>query len=154
VKSIPQVRCPHCGSERNETEPRCLNQACRARHPDFGPDPAPMGEGAEAVRRWMDHPEVGDVFIFARECMGNPPGTRAVCYEVYRLGTRPGFSFIFANGAYDGFSPGDLDLFGGTFVEPDALEHGYTFTNVGVLAQDYHRGVFDRALHLNRGIRS
>lgn len=92
-------------------------------------------------------PRVGDVYIFARECMGNPPGTRAVCYEEYDLGAGPAGSFIFGNGAYDGFSPGDIKLFGGQLVEPAALEARYTFTNVMVLARDFERGVFDRALH-------
>jgi hypothetical protein len=95
-------------------------------------------------------PMVGDVYIFARECMGNPAGTRAVCYEVYSIGERPGWSFIFVNGCYDGFSPGDMEMFGGQLVEPAALEYGYTFTNVMVLSQDFARGVFDRALRIQR----
>jgi hypothetical protein len=38
-------------------------------------------------------------------------GERGVCYEVYTLENRPGYSFIFETGRYDGFSPHDVELF-------------------------------------------
>jgi hypothetical protein len=38
-------------------------------------------------------------------------GEMGVCYEVYTLGNRAGYSFIFEKGGYDGFSPGDVELF-------------------------------------------
>ena len=31
-----------------------------------------------------------------------------VCYEVYQLENRPGYSFIFQRGGYDGFSPDEV----------------------------------------------
>ena len=32
-------------------------------------------------------------------------GELGVCCELYRIGDRPGYSFIFERGGYDGFSP-------------------------------------------------
>ncbi len=69
-----------------------------------------------------------------------------VCYEVYRLGDRPGYSFIFERGRFDGFSPRDVEM----FLEPlDAVVPSvasYTFTDVNRLVQDYRRGRFAEAL--------
>lgn len=69
-------------------------------------------------------------------------GEVAVCYEVYRIGVRPGFSFIFEGGFYDGFSPDELD----TMLErtgevcPEVAD--YEFTNVIKLDQDFKNGRF------------
>ena len=38
-------------------------------------------------------------------------GEVGVCYEVYTLGDRPSYSFIFERGRFDGFSPRDVELF-------------------------------------------
>jgi len=96
-------------------------------------------------------PKVGDVWTFARGCMGNPVGSKAVCYEVYALGGRPGASFIFPNGAYDGFSPTDLDIFGGQPAGRAAPVVGYAFRNVGQVGHDFRNGVFASAFEDGTG---
>jgi hypothetical protein len=32
-RPIPLITCPNCGSQRNPTEPRCLNGACPEHYP-------------------------------------------------------------------------------------------------------------------------
>jgi hypothetical protein len=93
-------------------------------------------------------PEVGDVWTFGQRCMGNPAGTPAVCYERYTIARRPGWSFVFVNGAYDGFSPDDMAVFGGHFVGHAEYLANYRFTNVTVLARDWGRGVFGQAFNM------
>ena len=93
-------------------------------------------------------PAIGEVWCFQRACMGNPAGEPALCYEEYTLGGRPGWSFIFPNGAHDGFSPGDLALFGGQYRGTAARYQGYTFRNVTQLLADYRRGYFTQAFAL------
>jgi hypothetical protein len=56
-----------------------------------------------------------------------------------KLEGRPGYSFIFESGRYDGFSPGDVTLFldlPGRVCEPLA---NYRFQNVGQLTTDFTR---------------
>lgn len=69
-------------------------------------------------------------------------GERAVCYERYTLSGRPGWSFIFEGGRYDGFSPTDvrlmLRLTGG--VCESAAD--YYFINAPHLEMDFRRGRF------------
>jgi hypothetical protein len=86
--------------------------------------------------------EVGSLAIATRAsgvCAVDEPG---VCYEVYELEGRPGYSFIFQNGGHDGFNPQDVENFlhvTGGFSYPVA---DYRFENVGRLAADYKAGVF------------
>lgn len=72
-------------------------------------------------------------------------GERGVCYEVYTLDNRRGYSFIFENGGYDGFAPDEVDLC--LTVTGNACQQvtGYEFENVIQLAQDFRAGVFDEA---------
>jgi hypothetical protein len=72
-------------------------------------------------------------------------GEVGVCYEVYQLGNRPGYSFIFEGGGYDGFSPEDVKLFleVSGCVAKDAVS--YAFRNVGQLDADYRAGRFSGA---------
>jgi hypothetical protein len=69
-------------------------------------------------------------------------GERGVCYEVYTLGGRPGYSFIFEKGRYDGFSPEDVAMF--LTVTDTVCEKvaDYPFTNVTRLMRDFERGRF------------
>lgn len=87
--------------------------------------------------------QVGTTLVLDRDCMKAKAGDVGVCYEVYHLGGRPGYSFIFETGSYDGFSPEDLELFFKTdrmgFV-PEVSN--YNFENVIKLGQDHDRGVF------------
>jgi hypothetical protein len=72
-------------------------------------------------------------------------GERGVCYETYTLGGRPGYSFLFERGGYDGFSPEDVDAF------LDVTDHvcpevaSYQFTNVVRLNRDFEAGRFAAA---------
>jgi hypothetical protein len=89
--------------------------------------------------------QVGTVAIAKRASGICHVGERCVCYEVYTLGGRPGYAFIFEKGAYDGFSPEDVDLFlrvTGTVCSTIA---GYPFTNVGRLRRDFEQGRFAEA---------
>jgi len=76
-------------------------------------------------------------------------GEIGVCYEVYtRSNTDPydlGFSFIFYNGGYDGWSTTDIDA--GLLIIPGIVPSlaDYNFANVSQLRIDFQRGVFSDA---------
>jgi hypothetical protein len=64
-------------------------------------------------RKWL----VGDVVRVGRECMHHPPDALALVVEVYdrvamHIGDGIGVTLLFEHGAFDGFSEGDLVLFG------------------------------------------
>lgn len=83
--------------------------------------------------------EIGTVATLKLPCLGNPAGARGVCYEVYRIGHRPGWSFVFKNGNYDGFSPCEVVQFL-RVVGHSGLR--YSFRDVGRLAADFRDGHF------------
>ena len=78
-------------------------------------------------------------------------GEVGVCYEVYELEGRPGYSFIFERGRFDGFSPRDVEM----FLEPLGAVvpsvAGYSFSDVNRLVADYRRGCFAEALARRAG---
>ena len=74
------------------------------------------------------------------------PGEQGVVYKQYELGNRPGWSVIFQSGRHDGFSPCDVDFFFDVTGEVCEELTGYTFENVGRLADDFDRGDFAPAL--------
>ena len=89
-------------------------------------------------------PDVGSLVRLKVQCLGNAAGTVGVCYERYQLDDRAGFSFIFENGRYDGFSPEEVEQ----FLEEIGyyLPIGnYRFINVMKLSEDFRDGVFDGA---------
>lgn len=97
---------------------------------------------------------VGSLVIATRTTGVCAEGERGVCYEVYALdsgdGPRPGYSFIFELGRYDGFSPDEVELMLQP-LEAVCLEVAeYRFTNVIQLDRDYEAGVFDAALPVAR----
>ena len=68
-----------------------------------------------------------------------------VCYELYTIGNRPGYSFIFERGGYDGFSPEDVEMFlEVTGVVFRSIE-SYSFTDVGQLLKNFLAGRFSEA---------
>jgi hypothetical protein len=73
---------------------------------------------------------------------------RGVCYEAYELAGRPGWSFIFASGRYDGFSPADVDTFLAVTGEVCQEVTAYQFRNVGELCRDFHDGRFEPVFHV------
>lgn len=93
------------------------------------------------------HPpiKVGSLVIAKRASGVNTAGERGVCYEVYQLGGRPGYSIIFERGRYDGFSPEDVATFlhGTGQVCPAVAD--YRFANVTQLARDFEQGRFAEA---------
>ena len=74
------------------------------------------------------------------------PQERGIVYERYELAGRPGWSVIFQSGRHDGFSPCDVDFFLDVTDELCEELSGYTFRDVGRLADDFARGVFEPAL--------
>jgi len=86
--------------------------------------------------------QVGSLAIATRTSGVCDVGERGVCYEVYELGGRPGFSFIFERGRSDGFSPEDVALFLTITGEVCDAVADYTFTNVTRLSRDFAQGRF------------
>lgn len=92
--------------------------------------------------------QVGTVAVATRQTGVCEVGEPSVCYEVYELGGRPGYSFIFRSGRYDGFSPDEVDMMlqvTGTVCRAVA---SYQFKNVTRLARDFEAGVFVPAFPL------
>ena len=84
---------------------------------------------------------VGTVAVAVKASAVFDAGEIGVCYELYQLNDRPGYSFIFADGGYDGFSTSDVLLFlalPGLFC--DAVQD-YEFRSALTLQTDYRRGV-------------
>jgi len=91
---------------------------------------------------------VGSIAIAKRasgEWSVDEPG---VCYEVYELEDRAGYSFIFEKGGYDGFSPEDVETFLHVTGEQSAALADYQFKNEGRLSADHAAGVFQPAFDL------
>lgn len=88
---------------------------------------------------------VGTLVRLKTAVLGNPIGTLGVCYEQYHLFGRNGFSFIFHNGSYDGFSDSEAVQFL-TEVGFSPEVAAYQFTNVIKLCNDFQKGVFNSAL--------
>ena len=86
--------------------------------------------------------QVGSLAIATRASGVSHVGERGVCYEVYRLGGRPGYSFIFEKGRYDGFSPEDVALFLTITGEVCTAVADYQFINVSRLSRDFAQGRF------------
>ena len=88
---------------------------------------------------------VGTMVKLKVPCLRNEPGTRGVCYDQYQMEKDLGYSVIFENGEYDGFSQDEasemLEIVG---VELALID--YIFTNVMKLTEDFRKGVFDCVL--------
>ncbi len=72
-------------------------------------------------------------------------GEIGVCYEAYTLGGRPGYSFIFEKGRYDGFNPEDVEMFLTVTDTVCPTVTDYQFTNVTRLLRDFRLGRFAEA---------
>ena len=93
--------------------------------------------------------KVGSLVRLKVWCLGNDVGTIGVCYEVYNFGDYTGYSFIFENGNYDGFSPEECDRF---LKEIGRYPLIYTFENVIKLDRDFRNGLFESVFNLARTI--
>jgi hypothetical protein len=89
--------------------------------------------------------QVGSLAIATRASGVCDVGERGVCYEVYELGGRPGYSFLFEQGRYDGFSPEDVALFLTILGEVCAAVADDQFTTVTRLQRDWAHGRFTAA---------
>ena len=86
--------------------------------------------------------QVGSLAIATRASGVCDVGERGVCFEVYTLGGRPGFSFLFEQGRYDGFSPEDVAMFLTITGEVCTAVADYQFINVTRLSRDFAQGRF------------
>lgn len=91
---------------------------------------------------------VGSIAIAKRASGVSSVDEPGVCYEVYELEGRAGYSFIFEKGGYDGFSPQDVETFLHVTGEHSAALAGYQFKNVGRLSADHAAGLFQPAFAL------
>ena len=82
---------------------------------------------------------IGTVVLLKEACLGNSINSKGICYNVYNLSNRPGYSVIFENGEYDGFSPDECNRF---LEEVMDTPFTYNFTNVMKLSRDYDNGIF------------
>lgn len=97
----------------------------------------------------MFTPAVGTIVTLSIPSLGNPAGTRGVCYLRFVTGenlwARPAWAFVFQNGNYAGFSRAEVSEML-TQVGYDAVLMNYRFKDVGQLDQDFRNGIFDEAL--------
>lgn len=89
--------------------------------------------------------KVGSLVIAKRASGVNAASERGVCYEVYQLGGRPGYSILFERGGYDGFSPQDVEMFLHATGQHCPAVADYRFANVTRLARDFAEGRFAEA---------
>jgi hypothetical protein len=78
-----------------------------------------------------------------------------VCDEAYTLpdgkgGRRPGWSFLFEQGRYDGFSPDEVELILEVTGEVCQEVTDYEFRSVMRLMEDFRRGYFAPAFQPER----
>ena len=86
--------------------------------------------------------QIGTIAVAQRQSGVCEVGERGVCYEVEN---RPGYSFIFEKGRYDGFSPHDVELFLTLTDTVCPAVTSYQFTDVLQLQRDFERGRFAAA---------
>jgi len=89
--------------------------------------------------------QIGSLAIATRASGVCDVGERGVCYEMYELAGRPGCSFLFEQGRYDGFSPEDVAMFLTITGEVCAAVADYQFINVARLTRDWAHGRFAAA---------
>ncbi len=103
----------------------------------------------------LTEPRVGTIVQLKVRCLGNEAGVTGVCYNVYTIGDRKGYAFIFENGNYDGFAPDEVESF--LLVLDHYDRFGYNFTHVIKLSRDFESGAFDEVFSeaqlIKRGLR-
>ncbi|HYQ91900.1 MAG TPA: hypothetical protein VES89_07455 [Candidatus Competibacteraceae bacterium] len=92
--------------------------------------------------------QVGSRVIAKRASGVCDPGERGICYEVYELAGRPGWSFLFESGRYDGFSPEDVATFLEVTGDVCQAVAEYRFRNVWQLCRDFQDGRFNPGFHV------
>lgn len=95
-------------------------------------------------KRDLSFIQVGTTMTLTSDCLGNKKGTVGICVDVYQIGGRHGYFFLFPNGGYDGFSREDIYKFMKVDSNGFAPEiSGYHFSNVIKLSRDFENGDFD-----------
>lgn len=94
--------------------------------------------------------QIGTLVVVKRDSAIRSVGEIGVCYDIYTIGSRPGYSFIFEKGSYDGFSPEDVELFLEVTDVVFPSIANYKFENVTQLERDYHNSRFSEAFSLQR----
>jgi hypothetical protein len=89
--------------------------------------------------------QVGSIALARRKTGVCDIGEIGVCYEVYTLDNRPGYSFIFQSGRYDGSSPDDVHLFLIVTDEVCSTIADYQYHDGMRLRRDFEQGRFDEA---------
>src|SRR5438093_1246992 len=84
--------------------------------------------------------QVGTIAIATRHSGVCDVGECGVCYEIYELGGRPGYSFIFEHGRCDGFSPEAVAMFREVTPMVCHTVVDYQFRNVTRLLRDFAHG--------------
>jgi hypothetical protein len=95
-----------------------------------------------------DNLQVGSMVIAKRTTGVCDPGEPGVCYEVYTLNGRFGFSFIFRGGRYKGFSPDEIELLLTPTGQVCDAVADYEFRSVARLCRDYQAGRFRAAFEM------
>lgn len=72
-------------------------------------------------------------------------GEQGVAVDEYRMGGRVGWTILFENGGYDGFSAEEVDMFLDKVDAIDTTAQQYSFKNVMQLTRDYEKGLFAKA---------
>lgn len=86
--------------------------------------------------------QLGSLVVAKRDIGICAAGERGVCYELYSLDGRAGYSFIFERGGYDGFSPDEVELMLEVSGDRCPQVMDYHFTNVLCLQKDFYDGRF------------
>ena len=86
--------------------------------------------------------QVGTLALATRASGVCDVGERGVCDEVSTLGGRPGYSFLFEQGRYDGFSSEDVEMFLTVTDTVCPTVADYQFINVTRLLRDFRLGRF------------
>lgn len=89
--------------------------------------------------------QVGSIVVAKRHTAVCEIGEVGVCYECYSIADRPGWSFIFQQGRYDGFSPNEVDTMLHVTGQVCPAVTSYKFHNVARLSKDYEAGYFNSA---------
>lgn len=100
----------------------------------------------------METIQVGTLAIATKNTAICRAGELGVCYELYTIGDRPGYSFIFERGGYDGFSPEDVEMFLETTSVVFRSIESYCFTDVGQLLKNFLAGGFSEAFDIPAGL--
>lgn len=85
--------------------------------------------------------QIGSIVRLKKHCLGNSPGAVGVAVEKYEIAMFPGFVIIFENGAFDGFSKSEQEI----WLEEIGI-HGptasYMFLNAMRLSADFDHELF------------